>query len=142
MYEVLKPAIFKEDNQGDILLAKNRQVGMCTKHIDICHNFMMFMAEEKYTDMNYISSEYNPAYILTNICSEANCATQAKRIMEGELWDLVETVMHNVKNSGVMDGVMDFDPLEYYSHSRANKVNQENSNEWVLVARSRNGKKM
>ena len=92
--------------------------------------------------MNYISSEYNPAYILTNICSEANCATQAKIIMEGELWDLVETGMHNVKNSGVMDGVMDFDPLEYYSHSRANKVNQENSNEWVLVARSRNGKKM
>ena len=62
--------------------------------------------------------------------------------MEGEHWDLVETGMYNVKNNGVMDGVMDFDPLECYSHSRANKVNQENRNEWVLVARSRNGKKM
>ena len=43
-----------EDNQGEISLAKNRQVGVRTKHIDICHNFMREMVEDKYIYINYI----------------------------------------------------------------------------------------
>ena len=35
MIEVKKPYVIYEDNQGTIFLAKNRQVGNCTKHIDI-----------------------------------------------------------------------------------------------------------
>ena len=35
---------------------------------------------------------------------------------------------------------MDSDSIEYYSHTVADAVNNENSNDWILVTRSRNGK--
>ena len=54
MNEVQKPWVVYEDNQGEISLAKNRQVGVRTKHIDICHNFMREMVEDKYIYINYI----------------------------------------------------------------------------------------
>ena len=38
--EVQKPEVLYKDNQGEILLAKNRQVVMLTKHIDINHYFL------------------------------------------------------------------------------------------------------
>ena len=38
MNEVQKTSVIYEDNQCAILLANDRQEGMRTKHIDICHN--------------------------------------------------------------------------------------------------------
>ena len=61
MTKVKKPPVVFEDNQGAIFLAKNRQVGICTKHINLCHHFMWDMVKEKYIDIQYICSEYNPA---------------------------------------------------------------------------------
>ena len=55
-----------KDNQGTIFLAKNRRVGICTKHIDICHHFLWNIVEDKDIDIKYIRSEDNPAYIRTN----------------------------------------------------------------------------
>ena len=49
--EVKKPAILHEDNQGDIFLEKNRQVGMRTKQINIQHNFLKEMVQEKDTSI-------------------------------------------------------------------------------------------
>ena len=40
MSKVQNPSVIYEDNQGDIFIAKNRQVGILTEHIDICHNFL------------------------------------------------------------------------------------------------------
>ena len=40
MTEMQKTAVLYKDNKGSILLANNRQVGICTKHIDICHHFL------------------------------------------------------------------------------------------------------
>ena len=40
-----------------------------------------------------------------------------------------------------MGRVTDCDLAKYSSHALANTVKQENGNEWVLVTRSRNGKK-
>ena len=59
------PSIIYEDNQGAIFLAKNRQVGICTKRIDICHRFLQDMVEEKDIDIQYIQSEDNPVAIMT-----------------------------------------------------------------------------
>ena len=56
-YEVQKPAIVQKDNQGVIFLSKNKQVGMRTKHINICHHFMRDATEEKDMDIKYIRSE-------------------------------------------------------------------------------------
>ena len=46
MIKVEKPSVIYEDNQGEIFLAKNRQVGICTKPINIHNHFLRDMAEE------------------------------------------------------------------------------------------------
>ena len=51
------PSVVYETNQGESLPALKRQVGMRTKHIDICHNFMGYMIEDKYIEIVYIRSE-------------------------------------------------------------------------------------
>ena len=38
--KVQKSSVIYKDNQGEIFLVNNRQVGMHTKHIDIRHNFL------------------------------------------------------------------------------------------------------
>ena len=45
MTKVEKPSVIYEDNQGGTFLAKNRQVGIRTKRIDICHHFLRDMVE-------------------------------------------------------------------------------------------------
>ena len=60
------PSIIYEDNQGKIFLENNRQVGICTKHIDIHHHFLWDKVEDKDIDIEYILSEYNHANIRTN----------------------------------------------------------------------------
>ena len=56
MTKVKNTSIIYEDNQGTIFLANNRQVGICTKHIDICHHFLWDIVEDKYIDIKYIRS--------------------------------------------------------------------------------------
>ena len=51
MNEVQKPSFVYEDNQGEFFLAKNIQVGMCNKHIDIHHHFLMGILEDKDTEI-------------------------------------------------------------------------------------------
>ena len=53
-YEVQKMAIVHKYNQEAILLIHNRQVGMCTKHINVQYHFMRNMSKEKYIDIEYI----------------------------------------------------------------------------------------
>ena len=132
-YGFQRPAIVHEDNQGASFLANNRQVGIHTKHINIHHQFLKDMVEEKYVDIKYISREENPAVIMTNNCSEADHAKHAKRITEGELWEIVETGRKNVNNNRVMDGFTDCDLTEYSSRALANPVDQTNVNERVSV---------
>ena len=57
MSEVQKTEIFYKDNQGYILLSKNKQVGMRKKNIDILIHFMREMTEEKDMDIKYIRSK-------------------------------------------------------------------------------------
>ena len=52
----------------------------------------------------------------------------------------MESGSENVKNNGVLDGVIDCDSTEYSSYTLANDVNQEKSNDWILATRSKNGK--
>ena len=73
-------------------------------------------------------------------CGEADHAKHAKRITEGELWDLAETGEENVRNNGVLDGVMNCDSAEDSSHALNNDVNQDNKNDCILVTRYSNGK--
>ena len=124
-----KPEVVHKDNQGEILLANNRQVGMHTKPIDTCNYFMRYIPENKDLDINYIRSKENPADIMMKNLSEAEHAKQTKIFTEGELWDLMEIRRENVKNNEVLDGVMDFESTEYSSHTLANTMNQENRNE-------------
>ena len=54
MTKVEKPSVIYEDNRGTIFLAKNRQVGIRTKHIDIRHHFLRDIVGEKDIDIHYI----------------------------------------------------------------------------------------
>ena len=129
MTEVGKPSVIYEDNQGVIFLAKNRQVGIRKKHIDIRHNFLRDMVEEKDIDIQYIQSEENPADIMTKNTSEADLTRHMRRITEGELWELVDTGRENVKKTGVTDDVNTRDKTEYSSRAFAEVVDGENRNE-------------
>ena len=58
---------------------------MHTKHIDLRHPFLRYMAEENDMDIKYIKRKLKRADIMTKNCSEADHAKHAKIIMEGEL---------------------------------------------------------
>ena len=75
-YQSGKSSVIYEDNHSVIFLAKNSQVGICTKHIDICHNFL-------YIDIQYIQSEENPYGIMTKKTLEADLARRIRSITEG-----------------------------------------------------------
>ena len=74
MTEVQKPSVIYEDNQGAIFLANISQVGICTKHIDICHHFLQDIVEGKDIYIKYILSEDKTADIMTKNTSEADFA--------------------------------------------------------------------
>ena len=78
-----KPSVIYEDNKGTILLAKNRQVGIFTKYIDIRHHFLRNMVEEKGIDIHCIWSEDNPADFIKKNTLEEDFARNMKRITEG-----------------------------------------------------------
>ena len=85
MTEVQNPSVIYEDNRGAIFLAKNRQVGICRKHIDNQHRFLQDMVDDKDIDIQYIRIEDNPADIMTKNTSEADFARHMKSITYGEL---------------------------------------------------------
>ena len=64
MNKFQKPSVIYEDNKGAILLANNRQVGIHTKHTDICHHFLRDMVDYKDIYIQYIWIEDNPADIM------------------------------------------------------------------------------
>ena len=66
---------------------------------------------------------------MTNNCSKACYVKHMKSITKGEIWELVETLRENVKNNGVLDGVIDIDSTEEYSHALADAMNKENRND-------------
>ena len=66
MTKVKNLSIIYEDYQGTIFVANTRQVGICTKHIDICHHFLWDIVEYKDIGIGYIWIEDNPEYMSTN----------------------------------------------------------------------------
>ena len=57
--------------------------------------------------------------IMTNNFYDIDNVKHTKRIVGGEIWELMETGRENVKNNGVLYEVMDCDSTEYSSHSLA-----------------------
>ena len=125
MTEVEKTSVIYEDNQGAIFLAKKRQIGIHTKHIDISHHFLRDMVEERDIDIHYIRSEQNPSDIINKNTSEADFARHMRRITEGELWELVNTRMENVKKTGVTYDAITLNKTEYSSNVLSKVVNQD-----------------
>ena len=77
------------------------------------------IVEDKYIDIQYIQSDDNPVEIMTKNTLEAYIVKYMKRIIEGELWELVDTGRDIVKNAGVKYDVINRDKTEYSSHARA-----------------------
>ena len=64
------------------------------------------MVEYKDMEVKYIRSKGNPTDIMMKNCSEADYVKHTNRITERELWEIEKTRTENVKNNGVLDGVM------------------------------------
>ena len=63
-----------------------------------------------------------------------------KRIVLGELWDLVDDGRENVKNNRVMDDVIIRDKTEYSSHALAEVMDGKHNNDLIFITRFRTGK--
>ena len=61
----IMPGLIYEDNEGAIFLAKNQQVGMRTKHIDVKYHFIRDLVQENYLEIRYVLSEENYTDVLT-----------------------------------------------------------------------------
>ena len=49
--------------------------------------------------------------------SEEDFESHMKKIIEGEIWELVDTGRENFRKTGVRDYVITHDTAEYYSHA-------------------------
>jgi hypothetical protein len=90
----LKPGIIFEDNTGAIFLARNRQVGQKTKHIDIRHHFVRDLKEEGKLEIRYVNTDHNEADICTKNMSESTFEVHRNNIRNGRMnvyvnWHLV-----------------------------------------------------
>ena len=62
---------------------------MRTKQIFICHNFLRNVVKDKDIDIKYIGSEEIPADNIMKNTSEADFVKHMKRIIEGEIWEIM-----------------------------------------------------
>ena len=91
--------IIFEDNEGAIFLAKNSQVGMCTKHIDVKYHIIRDLINNKYLDIMYVKSEDNYADLMTkNIGSE----THERLFVHGIQQGVIAIRRENVEWTGKM----------------------------------------
>ena len=66
------PGTIFEDNEGAIFLAKNQQVSMRTKHIDVKYHFIREYIVDGTVEVMFVASEDNDADIFTkNVGREA-----------------------------------------------------------------------
>ena len=139
MTRLQNSSIIYKDNQGKIFLANNRQVGICTKHIDIRYHFLWEILEDKDIDINYIQSEDNPEYIRENNTQKECLSTHKIGITDGEILELVDTGRENVKKTGVTDDLITYYKIEYSSHALAEVVDGKHKDNCILIMRSRTG---
>ena len=59
-----------EDNEGAIFLAKNQQVSMRTKHIDVRYHFIRDLIQDGYLNLQYVSTDNNYADFMTKNVSK------------------------------------------------------------------------
>ena len=64
------PGTIFEDNEGAIFLAKNQQVSMCTKHIDVHYHFIRDLVEEGLLKLEYVGTDENHADFMTKNASK------------------------------------------------------------------------
>ena len=53
------PGVINEDNEGAMFLAKNQQVGIYTKHIDVKYHFVQDPLKDDFLELVYIRIENN-----------------------------------------------------------------------------------
>jgi hypothetical protein len=85
LLNIFLTAIIYEDNLGAIYLAKNQQVSSRTKHIDIRHNFLRDLMQDKRIEVRFIRSENNSSDITTKNTSAPIHNLHTEMIKEGKL---------------------------------------------------------
>ena len=59
-----------EDNEGAIFLAKNQQVSIRTKHIDVWYHFIRDLIQDGYLNLQYVSTDDSYADFMTKNVSK------------------------------------------------------------------------
>ena len=84
------PAIIYEDNEGAIFLAKNQQVSMRTKHIDVRAHFIRDCVKSNWIIVKKVKTENNVSDIMTKNCDVATVEKHNEKILEGK----IDSVQH------------------------------------------------
>ena len=90
------PGKIFEDNEGAIFLAKNQQVSMRTKHIDVRYHFVRDLVESKFLTLEYVPTEDNYADIMTK---NTTVNVLRKLFTEGVQVGHIATKRENVRRS-------------------------------------------
>ena len=78
------PAIIYEDNEGAIVLAKNQQVSMRTKHIDVRAHFIRDCIKN-WIEIKKVMTNNNVSDIMTKNCDVTTFLKHIEKILEGKI---------------------------------------------------------
>lgn len=80
------PGTIFEDNEGAIFLAKNQQVSMRTKHIDVRYHFIRDLVEEGLLKLEFVGTDENYADIMTkNVSKDILRKLFAEGVQSGDI---------------------------------------------------------
>ena len=79
------PAIIYEDNEGAIFLARNQQVSMRTKHIDVRAHFIRDCIKNLWVEIKKVMTDNNVSDIMTKNCDVETFLKHIEKILEGKI---------------------------------------------------------
>ncbi len=75
-----------EDNKGAIFLAKNQQVSMCNKHIEVHYHFICNLVQEGLSKLEFVGLGENYADIMTkNMSKDILSRLYTERVQSGDI---------------------------------------------------------
>ena len=140
------PGIIFEDNEGAIFLAKNQQVGMRTKHIDVKYHFIRDLVSDGYLDLRYVRSEENYADLMTkNVSNEIFERLFSRGVQVGNIVTRRENVGRTYMASTTANGRDTYDRSSYdvvpeYRRATENNSDIDRRSEEIILEPGRSSK--
>ena len=131
------PGTIYEDNEGAIFLAKNQQVGMRTKHINIKYHFICELIGRNFLDTRYVRSKDKYADLTTkNVGNEIFDKLFNKGVQVGN----IVTKRENVGRTGGMENTVrrfTYDIPEDWNDLNASVNHVKHTSCWTCALRNK-----